>query len=99
MGDADRVVGLDGVRSLIGGREGRLGTSQVCGARQKRGRLLRGSDEDGSRACKRVRGPREQDAERDTCAWLLVREAERERERFGLRERRLRGLHIQNSAR
>lgn len=62
MGDADRVEGYG-----RGGPEagGRLGASQVCGARQKHGRLLRESDEDGVVRAETDETAREQDVDRD----------------------------------
>lgn len=62
---------------------GRLGASQVCGARQKHGRLLRGSDEDGVVRAETGETAREQDVDRD--ARLVVVVVVREKERFGSR--------------
>lgn len=65
-GDADRVEGYG-----RGGPEagGRLGASQVCGARQKHGRLLRESDEDGVVRAETDETAREQDVDRDAHGW------------------------------
>lgn len=87
-GDADRVEGRG-----RGGPEagGRLGASQVCGARQKHGRLLRGSDEDGVVRAETGETAREQDVDRDArlvvvllvvvvVVVVVVRETERKRD-------------------
>lgn len=62
MGDADRVEGLDEAQPRsVGARGATGGEPSLRRARQKRGRLLRGSDEDGRCA----RDPRAETGETD----------------------------------
>jgi len=84
MGGADRVEGYARRAGGRGREQGGPGTSQVCGARQKCGHLLRESDEDGGGA-RSARGNGRDDPERaghvNRDTWLaVVRETKREGE-------------------
>jgi len=84
MGDADRVEGLDEAQPRsVGARGATGGEPSLRRARQKRGRLLRESDEDG-RCARDPRAEtgetdREQDVDRRHTAASVWRGKQRER--------------------